>query len=95
MRYSVIIAMLGFIGVVACQKAPEYHKFKTDAEVPRIELVDAKAAYDAGNVVVIDSRPEDAYKQEHITGAINIPLGSLDDKFDAIPKDKKIIVYCS
>ena len=106
MRYGVILAIFVVFGAVACQKAtgdekaqenkpPEYKKFKDDSEVPRIALADAKKDYDAGTVVVVDSRPEGAYKQEHITGAINIPIGSTNDKFDAIPKGKKIIVYCS
>lgn len=95
MQYSVIIAIFALFGAVACQKAPDYHKFKDDSEVPRIALADAKKDYDDDNVVIVDSRPEAAYKQEHITGAINIPIGSTDDKFATIPKGKKIIVYCS
>jgi len=62
-------------------------------DAPRITLADAKAAFDAGSAIFIDSRAESAYKGEHIKGAINIPLGSLD--FSKVPKNKKIIVYCS
>ena len=62
---------------------------------PRISLADAKAAFDAGAAVFIDSRAEAAYKVEHIKGAINIPGGTLDAKLKQLPKDKKIIVYCS
>ncbi|HVF47334.1 MAG TPA: rhodanese-like domain-containing protein [Pyrinomonadaceae bacterium] len=64
-------------------------------DAARISLADAKAAFDAGTAVFVDSRAEAAYKAEHIKGAINIPGGTLDAKIGSLPKDKKIIVYCS
>ncbi|CAN5480182.1 hypothetical protein BH10ACI2_BH10ACI2_08200 [soil metagenome] len=84
--------------VFGCQKmqTAEYRKFATDADVPRISILDAKKDYDAGNAIIVDSRPEAAYNVEHIAKSINIPLGSPDEnKFSSLPKDKKIIVYCS
>ncbi len=73
----------------------EYKKFDSDADVPRISVEDAKKDYDEKNVVIVDARAAEIYKQEHIMGAINIPLGSLASEFDKLPKNKKIIVYCS
>lgn len=64
-------------------------------DAPRISIADAKAAFDAGNAFFVDSRAESAYKAEHIKGAINIPGGTLEAKLKDLPKDKKIIVYCS
>lgn len=92
--------MSAFLAVSACQsgqttQTAPFRKFQNDAEVPRISLADAKAAFDAGKAVIVDSRPENSFKDEHIAGAFNIPLGSTPDKFDALPKGKKIIVYCS
>lgn len=80
-----------------CQKADlaPYTKFETADNVPRITLEEAKKDYDNGTAVIIDSRPEVAYKQEHIAGALNIPIGSPDTRFSEIPKGKKIIIYCS
>jgi hypothetical protein len=80
-----------------CQKADlaPLVKYNTDAEVPRITLEDAKKEYDKGTAVIVDSRGEAAYKQEHIKGALNIPLGAPESQFSTIPKGKKIIVYCS
>jgi rhodanese-related sulfurtransferase len=69
-------------------------KYKDTTEVPRISLEDAKKAYDEKTAIFIDSRPADAYKIEHVKGAINIPLGSTSD-FSSLPKGKTIIVYCS
>ena len=71
-------------------------KYGSVADVPRISLEDAKKAFDAGTAVFVDSRPEPAYKDEHIAGAINIPNGAnAHEKFSSLPKGKKIIVYCS
>src|SRR5689334_1749151 len=59
-------------------------------DAPRITLDEAKKLYDAGNAYVVDARPEEAYKQEHIKGAVNITSGSLDARLKDLPKDKTI-----
>ncbi|PYS97985.1 MAG: hypothetical protein DMF63_18200 [Acidobacteria bacterium] len=64
-------------------------------DAPRISLADAKKAYDAGNVVFVDVRDAMAYKQEHIKGALHIPISEAEANQDKLPKNKKIIVYCS
>ncbi len=64
-------------------------------EAPRISLDDAKKDFDAGNALFIDTRAEAAYKDEHIKGAINIPAGEFETRSGEVPKDKKIIAYCS
>jgi rhodanese-related sulfurtransferase len=69
-------------------------KYQNTSEVPRISLEDAKKAYDEKSAIFIDSRPLEGYKNEHIKGASNIPLGSTSD-FSSLPKGKTIIVYCS
>ncbi len=83
------------IAALACQKTQvaEYKKLQNDGEVPRVSADDAKKDVDAGNAVVVDSRAETAFKQEHIAGAINFPFGFKDD-FSSLPKGKKILVYC-
>ncbi len=64
-------------------------------EAPRINLADAKKDFDAGNVVFVDTRAEASYKTEHIKGAINIPSGEFETRYKEVPKNKKIIAYCS
>lgn len=66
-----------------------------DDNAARITLEEAKKAYDSGNAIIVDSRPEDAYKLEHIKGSINVPLADFEASYKKIPTDKKIIVYCS
>ena len=62
---------------------------------PRITLADAKKAFDDGTAIFIDTRSDTTYKQEHITGSINIPTGSLDANISKLNKGKKLIAYCS
>lgn len=63
--------------------------------VDRISLADAKADFDAGKAVFIDTHSEQAFAAEHIAGSINVPSNKLNEKINAIPKGKKIIAYCS
>ena len=69
------------------------HGHVDDAE--RITLADAKKDFDAGNATFLDTRDDVSFKQEHVKGALNVPLNKLVEKFGQIPKGKKIIAYCS
>jgi 3-mercaptopyruvate sulfurtransferase SseA len=64
-------------------------------DAPRISLADAKKDFDAGTAVFVDTRAESAYKQEHVKGAINLPMEAFEMRYKEIPAGKKIIAYCS
>ena len=86
--------------ILACSKAtpPGFVKYKSDGDVPRVSVQDAKAELDAGTAIMVDARPASAYDEEHVTGSINIPLGTPPDKINdeiASAQGKKIFVYCS
>ena len=78
------------IGAMAAS-AQENPTPKPTPEAPRISLADAKQAFDKGNAFIIDSRSTEAYKAEHIKGAVS----SMEVDQRKLPKDKTIIVYCS
>lgn len=45
--------------------------------------------------VLLDVLPEEDYLQEHIAGAINLPLKTLDRTTAArLPRDRAIVAYC-
>lgn len=46
-------------------------------------------------LVIIDVRSEDSYKEGHIPGAINIELRDFENRLDEIPKNKAVVTYCS
>jgi len=48
-----------------------------------------------GDLVIVDVLAPASYKQAHIKGAINIPLGKLEKRAGELNKDSKIVVYCA
>ncbi len=44
---------------------------------------------------VIDLRKAEDFKHGHISGAINVPLETLDTRINSLNKDKPMAVYCA
>jgi hypothetical protein len=61
----------------------------------RITAADAYKLYEKGNVVIIDTRTEAAYKESHIKGAILMPVNEVAAKANELPHDKTIVAYCT
>ncbi len=58
--------------------------------------VDDLHAMPASSRIVLDAREAEEYKVSHINGAIHVGFNHFDAaKLASVPKDKKIIVYCS
>ncbi len=65
-------------------------------EVPRISVEEVKAKLDAGsNIVIIDSRSENAYNESHIVGAISMPLADMAEPYSNLDRYEEIITYCT
>jgi len=43
---------------------------------------------------IIDVREPYEYSSGHISRAVNIPLGSIRNRFDEVPKDRDIVFVC-
>jgi 3-mercaptopyruvate sulfurtransferase SseA len=69
----------------------------TEADVPRVSLEDAKAAFDNGLALFVDVRNKDVFRISHITGAYLITLQEFETRPETInlPKDQWIITYCT
>lgn len=61
----------------------------------RITAEEAHKLYEKGQVVVIDTRTEAAYKESHIKGAILVPVNEVAAKADELPRNKTIVAYCT
>jgi rhodanese-related sulfurtransferase/DNA-binding transcriptional ArsR family regulator len=48
----------------------------------------------AGDVTLIDVRPELEYRAGHIEGAISVPLEKLKARFSEFPRSRPVIAYC-
>lgn len=57
---------------------------------------DLKVALEAGEkVIVIDARSPEAYRREHIPGAINIPHRQMSpERTGALDRSALVVVYC-
>jgi len=65
-------------------------------KMPRVNVEDAKKLVEEGKAIIIDVRGTDAYKTAHVKGALDIPLNKLESAdFKDLPKDKRIIAYCT
>jgi rhodanese-related sulfurtransferase len=70
-----------------------YYVTKMEAEWGPYDLQHALEA-NRDRVVILDTRTPDAYAEEHIQGAINIPTDQLSQRLSELPKDKDIVPYC-
>jgi 3-mercaptopyruvate sulfurtransferase SseA len=64
-------------------------------DVARMSVQDAKAAFDIGNAIFIDTRGEPYYSQGHIPGALSITEDELPDRLDEFDPADWLITYCT
>ena len=67
----------------------------SSANMPRITAQELKAKLDAGQAVVFDARPQSAYAQRHIAGAISMPQSEVATRVAELPTDKLAVFYCT
>jgi 3-mercaptopyruvate sulfurtransferase SseA len=65
------------------------------AQVKRVSLADAKAAFDHGTAVFVDVRDSASYQSSHIPEALSIPLSDLTSHLDELDPSSWIITYCT
>jgi 3-mercaptopyruvate sulfurtransferase SseA len=61
----------------------------------RITVAELHDLWQKGDVLVIDTRAESAYKDEHIKGSISMPTGTVLGRIDELPRNKMIVAYCT
>jgi 3-mercaptopyruvate sulfurtransferase SseA len=61
----------------------------------RISAEEVHKLWEKNEVVIIDTRAESAYKQEHIKGSISMPTGTVLQRIDELPRNKTIVAYCT
>jgi len=95
-RYAFyIVSMLMFSGF-ACSDPVVPDVPETLEEVPRVTAEALKARLDAGEaILVVDVRSAEAYRAEHIAGAVHIPLAEVERRLAEFPKDRDIVFYCT
>ena len=70
---------------------------QTEADVPRVSVEEAKAAFDSGAAFIVDVRTTQSFVARHIAGALSIPLTRIEENPKSVSLDKSqwIITYCT
>lgn len=109
MRNSILLfcAFMIAAGLLACNsnetllsQTPQQANQAAPATPPpdnarRITVEELHKLWEKNEVLIIDTRAESAYKQEHIKGSISVPAGTMSSKFNDLPRDKMIAAYCT
>lgn len=74
---------------------PPEHAEDTFPEIPRVSLVDARAAFEAQSAVFVDVRDPGAYAASRIPGARSFPLAELESRLGELSRAEWIITYCT
>jgi ribosomal protein L40E len=64
-------------------------------EVPRMPLAEAKARFEAGTTIFMDVRSREDYETAHIPQAVSLPLADLAARYQELPREAKILAYCT
>jgi rhodanese-related sulfurtransferase len=58
---------------------------------------EAKAAYDKGDVVVLDAVDAGEYRRvaDEIPGAVRIDPDEIEEAYEQLPRDQTILTYCT
>ncbi|MBE0590919.1 MAG: metalloregulator ArsR/SmtB family transcription factor [Gemmatimonadales bacterium] len=94
-----VVALLKALGRVGERNIAEvrgvmrdfFHDRDALEAVSREELAER---LNAGQVTVLDVRPEAEYALGHVPGAINIPAGELERRLADLPEGHEVIAYC-
>lgn len=74
----------------------DHASHELEEKMPRIIPEELKRLLAAKQAVVIDVRPPGDFRQEHIPGAINLPLQQIESgQYQKLPRDKRLISYCA
>jgi len=61
--------------------------------VRQVSVEEAKALLDDG-VQLVDVLPHETYLQEHLPGAVNLPLADIDTAPERLDPERPVVVYC-
>lgn len=79
----------------AAAAAPASASATPQDNIRRVTITELRDMLEQNKAVVVDVRGTEAYKQEHIKGALDIPENQLSSRTKELPKDKMLVFYCS
>ncbi|HEV8177886.1 MAG TPA: rhodanese-like domain-containing protein, partial [Gemmatimonadales bacterium] len=62
--------------------------------IPTLTLAQVSSQLQTDRVTVLDVRGEAEWKSGHLSGSLNVPVGSLEARAQEISRDQPVIVHC-
>lgn len=62
--------------------------------IATLSPTDARAAADAGRILLVDVREAGEWARGHIPGAVHAPLSRLSAEAPSLPTDRPVVFYC-
>ncbi len=59
-----------------------------------IDAAELRRRLRAGDITLIDVRPDAEYRAGHIAGAVSVPLQALQRRLRTLPKARPVVAYC-
>jgi rhodanese-related sulfurtransferase len=94
-RASLLLILLA-LGVAACGGGDATSSSSAAAETnpSTVSAATAGAQFASGEATMIDVREPSELAEQHVPGAIAIPLGEVEARMAEIPQDKPVLVLC-
>lgn len=64
------------------------------SDIEEVSFEELMSRMEAGEVTLIDVRPQDEYEAAHIPGAISIPIEELAEQLHVFSEKAKVVAYC-
>ena len=94
-----VVDLMRALGRVGERNIAEVNRVMTDYFHARdalepVSRTDLISQLRDGLVTILDVRPEDEFALGHLPGALNIPLGKLEQRLGELPAGREVIAYC-
>ena len=83
------------VSVKGSSNAPVTANNTPPDDIRRVTVSELRDMLEQNKAVAVDVRGTEAYRQEHIKGAVDIPENELKSRSGELPKDKLLVFYCS
>ena len=94
-RRKALLFGVVFISFIATSVFIYYNLIQRGSSYEDVTSEQVKALIEINpSLVVVDVRTEAEYNDEHLEGAINIPLDELEQRLSELNPNDKILVYC-
>jgi rhodanese-related sulfurtransferase len=87
---GLLVIVLAVVAVIVISQQPAPAAAPLPPEITVVQTVDKQKS----GAFLLDVREPSEWAQAHIQGATLIPLGSLANRLNELPKNRQIVVYC-